>query len=106
MKNLKSFNEFLDEAAAINNVVADKDVKVEETEDEKIEEAMRLSVSDEYGKQIWDTFQKEITTLVKKANMEIADGQSFEIIVGGFQDIFKELGNTNELKIIDAMSNE
>jgi hypothetical protein len=67
-----------------------------ETFKEFLNEGFNLNVKDEYGKQIWNKYQKDIMDLVTKINKENYDGGSSEIVCGGLEEIFGLLSDVAE----------
>lgn len=67
-----------------------------ETFKEFLNEGFNLNIKDEYGKQIWNQYQKDILDLVAKINKGGYDGGSSEIICDGLAEIFNELSNAKD----------
>ena len=121
MKNIPTFDEYLSEAAAINQPVAnkekieEKDKKTEEgcddeeeeteaTDESVVTEAFKIKVSDEYGKQMWDGHSKDIITLARKMADNYADRDSYEIVCQALSEIFGAIANTEDEKLINTLT--
>jgi len=70
--------------------------KNDSTESAPVTEAVNIGVTDTYGKDIWNKYNKDITDLVAKINKQFFDGDSSEIICDALSQIFEKLSEVDE----------
>lgn len=116
MKNISTFEEFLSEAAAINQPVTDKETNVEETdikteecdddeEEMKVTEALKLPhASVSYAETIWQSYEKDLVALVKKINIKEFTGEDSETVCEGLSVIFDALSREDEGKLSNSLN--